>query len=351
VRVVITGATGNVGTALVRALEHDERVDEVLGIARRLPQAPPPDTTWRALDVGGDDLAAAFEGADAVVHLAWEIQPAHEPRRLWRTNVVGSRRVFAAAAAAGVRALVHASSVGVYSPGPKDRAVDESWPREGTPTSFYARHKAEAERALDDLEREGPPMRVVRMRPGLCFSREAASGVREQFLGSLLPPALLRPGRIRVVPDIAGLRVQAVHSDDVAEAYRLAVTRDVSGAFNVAAEPVLDPGTLAEALEARRVRVSPRVARMAIDVSWRLRLQPTGPGWLDMALAVPIMDVSRARRTLGWAPARTSARALAELLEGMADRAGAPTPPLDPDGGPLTKRRALADRVGGRGGR
>jgi nucleoside-diphosphate-sugar epimerase len=154
-----------------------------------------------------------------------------------------------------------------------------------------------------------------------------------------------------VVPDIAGLRVQAVHSDDVAEAYRLAVTRDVSGAFNVAAEPVLDPGTLAEALEARRVRVSPRVARMAIDVSWRLRLQPTGPGWLDMALAVPIMDVSRARRTLGWAPARTSARALAELLEGMADRAGAPTPPLDPDGGPLTKRRALADRVGGRGGR
>ena len=343
---VITGATGNVGTALVRALAHDERVHEVVGVARRLPQARPPGTTWRALDVARDDLAPVFEGADVVVHLAWEIQPAHDPGRLWRSNVVGSRRVFAAAAAAGAGALVHASSVGVYSPGPKDRAVDERWPREGTPTSRYARHKAEVERALDDLERDGAPMRVVRMRPGLCFSREAASGVRELFVGSLVPAALLRPGRIRVVPDIAGLRFQAVHSDDVAEAYRLAVTRDVSGAFNVAAEPVLDPGILAEALEARRVRVSARLARMALDVSWQMRLQPTGPGWLDMALAVPIVDVTRARRTLGWAPARTSARALAELLEGMADRAGAPTPPLHP-GGPLRRARALADRVAG----
>ena len=123
------------------------------------------------------------------------------------------------------------------------------------------------------------------------------------------------------------------------------MTRDVSGAFNVAAEPVLDPGILAEALEARRVRVS---ARGGPDGARRLnaRLQPTGPGWLDMALAVPIVDVTRARRTLGWAPARTSARALAELLEGMADRAGAPTPPLHP-GGPLRRARALADRGAG----
>ena len=201
VRVVITGATGNVGTALVRALAHDERVHEVVGIARRLPQARPPGTTWRALDVARGDLAPVFEGADVVVHLAWEIQPAHDPGRLWRSNVVGSRRVFAAAAAAGAGALVHASSVGVYSPGPKDRAVDERWPREGTPTSRYARHKAEVERALDDLERDGAPMRVVRMRPGLCFSREAASGVRELFGGlaraGRAPPARAHPGRPR----------------------------------------------------------------------------------------------------------------------------------------------------------
>jgi UDP-glucose 4-epimerase len=336
VRVVITGATGNVGTALVRALVADERVDEIVGIARRAPDIRPPKTTWVALDVASDDLRPAFEGADAVVHLAWAIQPSRHLRALWRTNVLGSRRVFEAAVEAGAGALVHASSVGVYSPGPKDRAVDESWPRMGTPTSDYARHKAEAERRLDQVERVAPGMRVVRMRPGLCFSREAATGIRRLFAGPLLPPPAARPSRIPRVPDIPGLRFQAVHSDDAAQAYRLALARDARGAFNVAAEPFLDPAALAEALDARTLRVPAALARRALSVTWRLRLQPTGPGWLDMALAVPVMDTSRARRALGWAPRHTSAQALTELLHGMADRAGAPTPPLAPHGdGPV----------------
>src|SRR5205807_1176654 len=83
-----------------------------------------------------------------------------------------SERVFAAVAAAGVRALVYSSSVGAYSPGPKDHAVDESWPTDGIATSFYARHKAAVERSLDRLERDQPALRVVRLRPGLVFKRE-----------------------------------------------------------------------------------------------------------------------------------------------------------------------------------
>ena len=77
----------------------------------------------------------------------------------------GSPRVFEAAAAAGAGALVHASSVGAYSPGPKDRRVDESWPTEGIPSSFYSRHKAACERALDELESRDPQLRVARLRP------------------------------------------------------------------------------------------------------------------------------------------------------------------------------------------
>ena len=103
-------------------------------------------------------------------------------------------------------------------------------------------------------------MRVVRMRPALCFKRNAASGVRRLFVGPLPPRALMRPSRIPVVADIPGLRFQAVHTDDVAEAYRLALTSDVQGPINVAAEPVLDGATLADALGARTVRVPPGVA-------------------------------------------------------------------------------------------
>src|SRR5690349_6823865 len=159
-KIVVTGATRNVGTSVIRALAADEQVSEIVGLARRLPDWRPPRTRWVAADVERDPLD--FAGADVVIHLAWLIQPSRDGAELERVNVRGSRKVFQAAERAGA-AIVHASSIGVYSPGPKDRAVDESWPREGIASSFYSRHKALAEHALDEIE----GVRTVRLRPGL----------------------------------------------------------------------------------------------------------------------------------------------------------------------------------------
>ena len=93
-KVVVTGATGNVGTSLIRLLAVDPAVEAIVGVARRLPDmVPPPKTTWAHADVAEDDLVAAFRGADCVVHLAWLIQPARDQRQLWRVNVEGSVRV------------------------------------------------------------------------------------------------------------------------------------------------------------------------------------------------------------------------------------------------------------------
>src|ERR687896_1523067 len=240
-RVVVIGATGNVGTSVLRSLADEPAVDSILGVARRMPGLGFPKTDWARADVSRDDLAPLFSGADAVIHLAWLIQPGRDEATLRATNVDGSARVFEQAAAAGVSALVYASSVGAYSPGPKDRAVDESWPTEGIESSFYSRHKAEVERVLDRFERESPAVRVVRLRPALIFKREAASGIRRLFAGPFLPSPLVRRELIPVVPRTERLRFQSVHSNDVGEAYRLAVAREVRGAFNIAAEPVLDP--------------------------------------------------------------------------------------------------------------
>lgn len=347
-RVAITGATGNVGTSLLAALTRDAAVEEIVGIARRRPDLELPRTRWVCADVARDDLSAAFAGADVVVHLAWLIQPSHDRTETRTVNVEGSRRVFDAAAAAGVSAIVHASSVGAYSAGPKDRRVDESWPTGGIPTSFYSRDKASVETILDAFERAHRTVRVVRLRPGLIFKDDAASGIRRLFAGPLLPTPLLRRGLIPIVPAMDRLRFQAVHSLDVGEAYRLAVLGDARGAFNIAAEPVLDPPELGRLLGARPVPVSARVLRAFVDASWRLRLQPTPPGWLDLALGVPLMDVTRAREELGWAPTRTSGEALLELIEAMRRGDGLQTAPLEPGGaGPLRVREFLTG-VGGR---
>ncbi len=333
---MVTGATGNVGTSVVRALAADPAVESILGLARRRPALEVPKTRWATADVVTADLVPHFRGADAVVHLAWLIQPSRDSEKLRAGNVEGSARVFAAVGRAGVPALVYASSVGAYSPGPKDRAVDESWPTDGVATSFYSRHKAEVERLLDAFEAEHPEVRSVRLRPGLIFSADAASGIRRLFAGPFLPRTLVRPGLLPFVPALPGLRFQAVHSHDIGDAYRRAVMGSARGAFNVAAEPVLDPPELARLLGARTVGLPPRPLRAAVDASWRLRLQPTPPGWLDMALAVPLMDTSRARKELGWEPRHSAGDALLELLDGMRRGTGLDTPPLAPGtSGPL----------------
>src|SRR5947209_10561065 len=187
-RVVVTGATGNVGTSVLEALASEPAVEEIVGLARRRPEQDFPRTTFVTADIVDADLTSIFRGADVVVHLAWLIQPGRDESVTHAVNVTGSERVFAAAVSAGVPTIVYASSVGAYSPGPKDHAVDESWPTEGIETSFYSRHKAATERLLDRLEREHPHMRVVRLRPGLIFKAEAATELRRRFAGPVLPP-------------------------------------------------------------------------------------------------------------------------------------------------------------------
>jgi UDP-glucose 4-epimerase len=346
-RVTVVGASGNIGTSVLEALRGDAQVSEVLAIARH-PATDDAKVRWRARDVTRDDLRADLEGADAVVCLPWLIQPSRDLELVRATNVEGSFRVFEAAAAAGVPALLYSSSVGAYSPGPKDRAVDESWPVDGIQSSFYSRHKAEVERLLDRFEHGHPDMRVVRMRPALVFKREAASEIRRRFAGPFLPSSLVRRRLVPVVPKTDRLRFQAVHSLDVGEAFRLALHAPVRGAFNLAADPVLDGAELARLLGARQLPIHAGLLRAAADVSWRLRLQPSPPGWIDMALGVPIMSTARARTELGWKPRHSAGDALLELLDGIRDSAGGDTPRLARRAGGRFRSGELRSGVGAR---
>ncbi len=131
-RVVVVGATGNVGTSLLDALAGEAQVESVLGLARRLPQLELPNVEWARADISTDDLLPHFHGADCVVHLAWKIQPSHDPKELWLTNVHGSSRVFLATAEAHVPALVYASSSAPIRPGRRTGRSTSA----GRPTAF-----------------------------------------------------------------------------------------------------------------------------------------------------------------------------------------------------------------------
>ncbi|WP_433271903.1 NAD-dependent epimerase/dehydratase family protein [Actinosynnema sp. CS-041913] len=333
-RIVVTGATGNVGTALLRRLAAEPDI-RVHGVSRRPPAPEPPyDVSWTPLDLsksGAEEpLADVLRGADAVVHLAWKIQPSHDEAELYRTNVAGSDRVFRATRKAGVPHLVHMSSVGAYSPAVKDHTVDESWPTDGMSKSYYSRHKAAVERQLDRIERDSPGLTVTRMRPALILQPDAAAEIKRYFLGPLVPSALFRVD-LPVLPLPRTMVLQFVHADDVADALAVVVQRKLPGAFNLASDPVITPQVLAEVMRTRHVPLPPTVLRGLARVTWLLRLQPTSHGWVDLALTVPLLDAAKARDELGWAPRHNARDVLRELLDGLGRREGvSASPPLKP---------------------
>ena len=355
-RIVVTGATGNVGSQLLPQLLGSPAVTSVVGIARRLSPERDPRVQWHAADVAADDLGPVLRGADVVIHLAWLLQPAHTPAEMARVNLTGTRRVLDAVLEQGVPALVHASSVGTYSPwtagpGTRDQRRAEDHPRQGQSTSTYSRHKAQAERLLDELERDHPERRVVRLRPGVVLQGHAASELARYFLGPFVPQSLVRRALLPVVPATPGLAIQAVHARDMAAAYVLAATTPVAGAFNIASEPVLDPRSLGEALHAGQLPLPRAALRALVDLTWRLHLQPTDPGWVDLGTRGPLMDTTRAREVLGWVPTVSATDAVLEVVEAMGRRVGGPSPVLRPRATGLGRVAEVARGLvpGGRG--
>ncbi len=348
-RIVVTGLSGNLGTALLRRLGAEGGHD-ITGICRRPPQGEPYQLArWVALDLAQEGaeqrLRQVFGGADAVVHLAWGFQPSHVTAYLDRVGVGGTAAVLAAADAAGVAHLVHASSLGAYSPGPSPapsgtdgdgshgdgRAVrvDESWPTEGIESLAYSKEKVAAERLLDDHEKNGAGrLMITRMRPALVVQGDAGSAILRYGLPAFLPSSVLR--LVKVLPLDPSLVLQAVHTPDVADAIARALERRIGGAFNLAADPPLSASDIASALGAALVPVPRAVLRTAVAAGWNLGVQPLDPGWLDLAFAVPLMDSGRARRELDWEPATDARTALAELVSGMKNSRGTSSPPLRP---------------------
>jgi UDP-glucose 4-epimerase len=336
--VAVTGATGNVGTALLRRLtDPGSGVAEVRGLARRRPpdEAPHDAVRWHLVDLrepaAETALPAFLDGVDAVVHLAWALQPGRQPERLREVNVDGTRRVAQAAVSAGVAHVVHMSSLGAYAPAAAGQRVTEDWPVTGIPTAQYSRDKSAAEQVVREVvgRRSGTTLTVVR--PTLVLQPEAGSEIGRYFLGPLLY------GAVRALPDAVArvlplpapdLEVGFVHADDVADALVRILDRRAAGPFNLTAEPVLDAGDLARALGTRRVPVPAFLVRTALSAAFHARVVPTEPGWLDIGLRAPALDATRARTVLGWQPKHRGDDVLREFVAALGRGDGAPGHPL-----------------------
>jgi nucleoside-diphosphate-sugar epimerase len=344
--VVVTGASGNLGSAVVRALTAAGH--RVTGLCRR-PPAPGVDpgaerVAWRAVDLTDDGalpiLRSTFAEADAVVHLAWGFQPSHRLDLLEELGVGGTRRVAETALDAGVPHLVHMSSVGVYSPRTSDEPVGEDYPRDGVPTSPYSQHKAAAERLLDGLE-PGAGTTVTRLRPGIIGQQSAGSALLRYAVPGLVPAAALR--LVPVLPIDRRLQVQLVHADDVADGVRRVVETGAGGAFNLVTAPPVTAADVAAALGAKPLHVPAPALRAVVAAAWKARAEQLDPGWIDLAWSVPLLSSARATAELGWHPRHQAHAVLDQVVRGLVHASSGASPVLRPRTVLGTVRTALSN--------
>ena len=325
--VAVTGPTGDLGIALVSALERSRRVKRVIGMARR--PFDPSSMGWRKTEYRQGDVQDrrsvrdAVRGADVVVHLAFSILSSGSATR--SINVDGSRRVFEAALEAGAERLCYASSVAAYGfhRDNPDR-LDEDVPPRGTPASYYSQHKAEVEDILARLMLRTDRARAYIFRPCIVAGPKAQALIDEMpytRVAEALPEPVRRglsalPGLRPVLPD-PGLPFQMVHEDDVASAFVAGVlAKGPPGPYNLAGNGTVTMGDLADALGWYTVPVPSLAVDAVAELVARAPLVPEVASMIEAARKPVLMTTRRARRALGWKPRYTSKQTLRALVRG-----------------------------------
>ena len=327
----VTGPTGDIGRALLRALERAPEVGRVVGMARR-PFDPAAlglaKTEYRRGDVTDPEAVRALvAGADVVVHLAFVIFGSLAESR--RINLQGSRTVFEATRDAGARRLVYASSVAAYGfHADNPPRLTEEHPPRGTEAHYYSAQKAELERVLAEVLQSSSTDAYL-LRPCIVAGPEALlliENVPYVQMGARLPEPVRRllalmPILKPVVPD-SGVPFQLVHHDDVASALRAAILgRGSPGVYNVAGAGELTMRDLAEAIGWYSIPIPELAVDVAAGVVSRLPFLPAEAQWLNALTAPVIMDTAKARRELRWRP-RHRGRAVLEATVRAAKEQG-----------------------------
>ena len=325
--VAVTGPTGEIGIAALRALDASPSVGRVIGMARS-PFHPgdhelSDKVEYRRGDVlDRDSVDGLVEGADVVVHLAFIIMG--DPEAARDINLEGSRNVFEATVAAGAKRLVYTSSVAAYgfhedNPQP----LTEDVPTRGSDSFYYSAHKAELERVLDETI-AGSDVGAWVFRPCIVAGAGAPMLI-ETMVGSLPLFGQLRLARRiadqvpflgPILPD-PGVDFQLVHTDDVAQALLAAVEgRGEPGRYNLAGQGAMTISRMARALGWLSVPI-PGVAVTSLDeLLRRLPGMPPEAAWLTAFRVPTLMDSTKARRELGWDPRWDAEATLQETIAG-----------------------------------
>ncbi|HEY7151930.1 MAG TPA: NAD-dependent epimerase/dehydratase family protein [Solirubrobacterales bacterium] len=309
-RYLITGGSGYIGSRLTEVLVERPETERIVNFDVR-----PPDRSHDKMEfVRGDvrdraAVTALLEGEppDALVHLAFLLNPIRDEARMYDIDVNGTQTVLGAAAVAGIEQVLVTSSASAYGAFPDNpRPIAEDWPVRGQPDFSYARDKAEADRLCQLWALEHPDRVMTIVRPCIVFGPNVDNYISRTWRNSSFMPVM----------DGVDEEFQLVHEDDVVSAIVGLLDARAGGAFNVAGDGSLRWGESARMIGLRTRELSFKAVRRLYAVAWALHAPriESPPGNLNFVRYPWLVSNDKLKAEIGWEPSADTRSVFVETM-------------------------------------
>jgi UDP-glucose 4-epimerase len=310
VRYLITGGSGYIGSRLTEILVDRDDVEAIVNLDIRPPARPQSKATFVRGDVRDYASIRALlerEQPDALVHLAFVLNPIRDEARMYDIDVNGTAAVLRAAADAGTQQVLVTSSATAYGAFPDNpKPIAEDWPVRGQPDFSYARHKADADRICQLWALENPDRVMTIVRPSIVFGPNVENYISRSWQNSSFMPIL----------DGVDQDFQLVHEDDVVSALIGLLDAKAGGAFNLGGDGTITWGESAEMVGVKTREMSMKMTRRIYGAAWALHAPriESPPGNLNFIRYPWVVSNEKLKSEIGWQPSATTREVFVETM-------------------------------------
>jgi UDP-glucose 4-epimerase len=304
--VAITGVNSYFASTLLPRLQADAGIDRIVGIDVTPWKGGFRKVDFRRLDIRSEKVAEALAGVDTLYHLAFVVAERHDKAETHQINRHGTRNVFEAAIATGVKKVIYTSSTTVYGAHPDNPLrFDESRPLRPNLDSYYSSDKVAVEQFAVEFFASHPEVTFTVLRAAL-----GAGPHMNNFFHQLysMPVLALAQGR--------SPQQHFIHEEDLGEALYLALEKDVPGIYNVGADDTVPAEWVFRQAGVHVVRVPSSVLKPLMNAAFALHLLPASQGWASLSEYTIFPSSEKFKRTTGWSPRYSSAETFMDYLRG-----------------------------------
>src|SRR5215207_3214298 len=320
-RYVITGGSGYIGSRLTELLIERDDTERIVDLDVRPPDVPWPKTEYVRGDVR--DRAAMREllereRPDALVHLAFLLNPIRDEALMYDIDVNGTQAVLEAASEAGTEQVLVTSSASAYGAFPDNPVpIAEDQPVRGQPDFSYARDKAEADRVCQLWAADHPDRVMTIVRPSIVFGPNVDNYISRGIENSAFLPII----------DGVETEFQLTHEDDVVTAISGLLDGREAGAFNIAGDGTLTWRESAEMAGTKAREMSFKTVYRIYSWAWKLHVpRVESPAGNLHFLRHPWIVSNEKLKATGWEPTYTAREVFEQTMRVKGRLEGRPEP-------------------------